>query len=54
MLHNLQTQRAKSGTRTMDEIEIKRKKKYDVIIGDQIKFVKRDLLNKAEMLKKIQ
>jgi len=26
MLHNLQTQRAKGGTRTMDEIEIKRKK----------------------------
>lgn len=47
MLHNLQTQRAKGGTRTMDEIEMKKQKKYDVIIGNQIKFVKKDLLNKA-------
>ena len=48
-----QNKKIKGGYRTRDEIEEKKVKQYDMIIGNSIKFVKKDMLNKALKLKKI-
>lgn len=43
-----QGDRTKGNYKTIDEMELRSKKNYDVIISNQIKFIKNDILNKAK------
>ena len=54
MWEKAQNEKINNKYRTKDEIEEKRKQKYDVILSSSIKFVKTDMLNKAIKLKEIQ
>lgn len=40
--------RTKGGYKTIDEIELKSKKNYDIIINNPIKFIKNEIINKAK------
>ena len=40
--------------RTVDDIELKQQKNYQMVIANSIKFIKTDLLNKAMKLKRLQ
>ena len=51
---NSQGNKHKGTYRTMDDIEKKAQKSYDMVIGNSIKFIKTDLLTKAMKLQKIQ
>lgn len=43
-----QGQKTKGAYRTIDEIELKAKKSYDMVINNPIKFIKQDIANKAK------
>jgi len=45
-----QGNRNKGTYRTIDDIELKQQKNYDLVINNSIKFIKTDLLNKAMQL----
>ena len=51
---NSQGNRNKGTYRTVDDIEKKAQKNYDIVMSNSIKFIKTDLLNKAMKLQKIQ
>jgi len=43
-----QGDRTKGGYRTIDEIELKAQKNYDILINNPIKFIKNDIINRAK------
>jgi len=49
-----QNKRIKGEYRTIDDIEIKNKKNYDLIINNSINFIKSDLLSKAKKIEEMQ
>ena len=40
--------------RTIDDIELKHKKNYDMVIANSVKFIKSDMINKAKDIQKMQ
>lgn len=49
-----QNKKIKGEYRTIDEIEKKNQKNYDIIINNSINFIKSDLLSKAKKIDKLQ
>ena len=45
--------KTKGAYRTIDEIELKARKNYDIVINNPIKFIKRDIQKRAEMEKQL-
>jgi len=43
-----QGDRTKSTYRTIDEIELKSKKNYEILVNNPIKFIKNDIINKVK------
>ncbi len=49
-----QNKRIKTEYRTVDEIEIKSRKNYDILVNNSINFIKSDLLSKAKKIEQMQ
>ena len=43
-----QNTRAKGAYRTIDEIELKQKKNYEILVNNPINFIKKDIINRAK------
>lgn len=54
MWEKTQNKRIKGEYRTMDDIERKSQKNYDLIINSSINFIKSDLLSKAKQIEEMQ